>query len=209
MARPLLLSLAVSMFWPIVSAADMIDTEGMQPWESCALCHGLDGDSRMAKFPRLAGQPERYLIKQLEDFRARRRRNDDSVMADNASLLAPEDIAVVARHFSTQSNPEPGIDEADADTPLGEHLFLQGDSARDLPACASCHVNSADPDRFPHITAQHRDYIAKQLRDFKAAIRTNDPKGVMQSVAAKLDDREIAAIAAYAARQERQKRRQP
>ncbi|MDA0663792.1 MAG: cytochrome C [Proteobacteria bacterium] len=209
MIRRLILAIALATSWPAVALADMIDTSGMQPWETCALCHGLDGISRMPKFPRLAGQPERYLVKQLEDFRAMRRRNDDSVMADNASLLAPAEIAVVARHFSSQSAPEPIDPAAEQDMAAGARIFRQGDPARELPACASCHVNGADPDRYPQITAQHPDYIAKQLRDFRAASRTNDPDGIMRSVAAKLADHEIESVAVYAASQPRQQRRKP
>lgn len=209
MTGRLLLSMAFVASWSAASTADMIDTDGMQPWETCALCHGLDGISRMAKFPRLAGQPERYLVKQLEDFRGLRRRNDDSVMADNAALLAPAEIAVVARHFSSQQAPDPIPTEEKGGMSLGAILFHYGDSARGLPACASCHVNGSDPERYPRITAQHPDYIAKQLHDFRAANRTNDPEGIMRSVAAKLSEREIEAVASYAASQPRQQRRQP
>lgn len=207
--QPLFLAIVVAASWPAVILADMIDTSGMQPWETCAMCHGLDGISRMPKFPRLAGQPERYLVKQLEDFRAKRRQNDDSVMADNAGLLAASEIAVVARHFSSQAAPEPIVPAADTHFPSGAKIFHHGDPARDLPACAGCHVDGADPGRYPHITAQHPDYIAKQLRDFQTASRTNDPEGVMRSVAAKLSEHEIEAVATYAASRPRQQRRQP
>lgn len=209
MIRRLFLSCVLFASWPVAAAADMIDTDGMQPWEACALCHGLDGISRMAKFPRLAAQPERYLIKQLEDFRARHRRNDDSVMADNASLLAHDDIAVVARHFSSQSEPLPITTGAKADIDLGEKLFRYGDIGRSLPACASCHVYVVETGRYPRITAQHPDYIAKQLRDFRAGNRTNDRGGIMQSVASRLSDQEVDAVAAYAASQPRQQRSKP
>lgn len=209
MTRRLFLAIVTAASWPALVLADMIDTSGMQPWETCAMCHGLDGISRMPKFPRLAGQPERYLVKQLEDFRALRRQNDDSVMSDNAALLAASEIAVVARHFSSQAAPEPIAPAADTDIPLGASIFHRGDPARNLPACAGCHVDGADPDRYPQITAQHPDYIAKQLRDFRTASRTNDPEGMMRSVAAKLSEHEIEAVANYAASQPRQQRRQP
>src|SRR5215813_203209 len=39
--------------------ADIIVTEGMQPWYLCATCHSLDGISAMARFPKLAGQRAR------------------------------------------------------------------------------------------------------------------------------------------------------
>jgi len=195
----LLLIMAFVGSWPSISIADMIDTEGMQPWEACALCHGLDGVSRMAKFPRLAGQPERYLIKQLEDFRTMRRHNDDRVMTDNAALLTPSEVAVVAKHFSSQTAPASVDPDNDDDAASGANIFHQGDTSRGIPACASCHVHGDKSEHYPHITAQHPDYIAKQLRDFKAARRINDPGKIMQTIAAKLSDQEISEIAAYAA----------
>ena len=199
------LAVAIAAMGPVGAMADMLDTTGMKPWEPCALCHGLDGNSQMARFPRLAGQPIAYLVKQLEDFRAERRTNEGNVMVDNAGLLEPKDIRVVAEHFSLQS--PPGVSAA-TDAPrlaLGEQLFAKGKSATGTPPCASCHVERRkDEIVYPRITAQHADYIAKQLRDFRDGRRANDPEGVMRGVAASLDDSEIEAVAAYAASRSRQ-----
>ena len=194
---------------PRLATADMIDMSGLQPWEPCALCHGIDGISRMAKFPRLAAQPEAYLTKQLKDFRASHRRNDDNVMIDNAALLSPEQVDIVARYFSEQEVPEPIELTSAADSELGGTLFRSGRPATGLPSCASCHVDGAARANYPAITAQHPGYIEKQLRDFKERRRRNDPQGVMQSVAAKLSERDIAAVAAYAGSLSRQSRSKP
>ena len=187
--------------------ADMIDTSGMEPWENCALCHGLDGISRMAKFPRLAGQPAPYLIKQLEDFRSRRRHNDDGVMGDNAGILSPEEVPVVADYFSRQEPPEPATANGAADMARGARLFTHGREADGIPACAGCHLDKADTGRYPLITAQHAAYIAKQLQDFKSGLRTNDPEQTMRGIAARLDETDIEAVAAYAASLPRQEER--
>ncbi len=195
--------------WPRLLAADMIDTSGLQPWETCALCHGIDGVSRMAKFPRLAAQPEGYLAKQLRDFRSAHRQNDDNIMMDNAALLSPAQVRIVARYFSDQEAPSPIGGLETTDQAAGGALFNSGRPAENLPACASCHVDGDPAANYPAITAQHPDYIAKQLRDFKEGRRQNDPDGVMQTVAAKLSAQDITAVAAYAGSLLRQKRSQP
>ena len=112
--------------WPRLAIADMIDTRGLQPWEACALCHGIDGVSRMAKFPRLAAQPEAYLAKQLRDFRLAHRQNDDNVMMDNAALLSPAEVQVVARYFSDQEAPGPIEAIEGTDRAAGGALFNAG-----------------------------------------------------------------------------------
>ncbi len=195
--------------WPRLLAADMIDTSGLQPWETCALCHGIDGVSRMAKFPRLAAQPEGYLAKQLRDFRSAHRQNDDNIMMDNAALLSPAQVRIVARYFSDQEAPSPIGGLETTDQAAGGALFNSGRPAENLPACASCHVDGDPAANYPAITAQHPDYIAKQLRDFKEGRRQNDPDGVMQTVAAKLSAQDITAVATYAGSLPRQKRSQP
>ncbi|MBR85325.1 MAG: cytochrome C [Rhodospirillaceae bacterium] len=195
--------------WPRLAPADMIDTSGLQPWEACALCHGIDGVSRMAKFPRLAAQPEGYLAKQLQDFRSAHRQNDDNVMMDNAALLSPTQVRIVARYFSEQEAPGP-IDSTEATAhAAGGALFNAGRPRENLSACASCHVEGDPAANYPAITAQHPSYIEKQLRDFKEGRRQNDPDGVMQRVAAKLSAQDITAVAAYAGSLPRQKRSQP
>ncbi len=195
--------------WPRLATADMIDTSGLQPWETCALCHGIDGASRMAKFPRLAAQPEAYLTKQLQDFRSAHRQNDDNVMMDNAALLSAAQVRIVARYFSEQEAPSPIEDLETTNRAAGGALFNVGRPGENLPACASCHVEGDPAANYPAITAQHPGYIAKQLWDFKEGRRQNDPDGVMQTVAAKLSAQDITAVAAYAGSLPRQKRSQP
>src|SRR5258708_21942821 len=76
----------------ILSArADMILTDGMQPWETCAECHGLDGISVMARFPKVAGQRFGYIAKQVRDIRDGRRRKDRGPMAAIAGELYDTD----------------------------------------------------------------------------------------------------------------------
>ncbi|MEO0386617.1 MAG: c-type cytochrome [Pseudomonadota bacterium] len=174
------------------AAADMISSEGLQPYEVCGLCHGLDGVSAMAKFPKLAGQKAGYIEKQLHDFRAGRRLNDGGQMQAIVTELSPEDIPVVAAWFESQSPPPVAV---------GEGAVEEGAAVFKARGCAGCHSVAPAPGGLlaPHLTAQHPRYLAKQLTDFRDGARENDPDGVMRTVAATLSDAEIAALAAYLA----------
>jgi len=72
--------------------ADTLITTGMQPWETCAECHNLDGISAMARFPKLAGQKLGYLARQVRDIRDGRRRNDGGQMTATAAEFDDESL---------------------------------------------------------------------------------------------------------------------
>ena len=177
--------------------ADMIDTSGLQPWESCALCHGVDGVSRMSKFPKLANQPYGYLIKQLEDFRLNRRTNDGGMMASNAELLTSKSLHAVARYFSTLPPPQPVQNQMNA---LGKAIYRHGKPAANVQACEFCHGGKPPTGRaYPRLEGQHAAYIVKQLKDFRRKARSNDSEQVMQRIAGQLSETEILAIADFVA----------
>ena len=72
--------------------------------------------------------------------------------------------------------------------------------AKALEVCAACHAadgNSVAPD-FPKLAGQHRDYLAKALRDYKSGQRKN---AIMQGFAATLTKDDIDNLAAYFAAQ--------
>ena len=185
--------------------ADMIDTTGLQPWETCALCHGLDGVSQMAKFPKLAGQSYQYLVKQLVDFRSNRRTNDGGMMVSNAELLTPASLRAVARYFSELEPPPSTSAPRNA---AGAKLFLQGKPSADLPACVSCHrPNTPDYVNAPHLEGQHAAYVAKQLHDFQSETRSNATIQVMRRIAQKLSKTDISAVAEFVAGLQREKRK--
>lgn len=185
--------------------ADMIDTSGMAVWETCALCHSADGISRMAKFPKLAGQKPAYIEKQLHEFRAEKRTNDGGMMITNAGLLSDAQIREVARYFGSLPPPPPASAGSDsAGTAMGRRLFENGKPEAGVAPCMTCHVGSGDPAVLaPKITAQHADYLRKQLLDFRADARENDPGGVMRQIARGLTEAEIEAVSGYAATRKR------
>ncbi len=189
----------------IGARADMIDTSGLAPWELCAECHNMDGISHMAKFPKLAGQRYAYIVKQIGDFQAERRTNDDGKMVANAGLLSDADVVAVAKYFSTLPPPPPVKTEASAETiDLGRRLFTKGKPEAGVDACASCHAGAGVAGVLaPRIEAQHAGYLKKELLDFRSGARANDPDARMRKVAHALSDAEIVAVAAYASTLER------
>lgn len=187
---------------PVPGHTDMIDTSGMAPWETCALCHSLDGISRMSKFPKLAGQSAPYIRKQLLDFREGRRENDGGQMVAIAAEVTDEIRPRVAAYFSGLTPPPPAtLHETD---PAIVNVIEHGLAGIEVPACMSCHAKDrVAGSGAPRLEAQHADYIAKQLRDFREGRRGNDPGGVMQRIAGALPEQLIDPIAAHLAARER------
>lgn len=186
--------------------ADIIVTEGMQPWETCAECHGLDGISVMARFPKLAGQRFGYIAKQVRDIRDGRRRNDGGQMAAIAGEIDDNDLAKSAAYFAglPPPPPDPSLATDSEDWRRGAALYRDGDAVSGIVRCSSCH-DDAEPKRpdAPLLKAQHAGYLAKQLRDWRSGERHNDLSQTMPAIAAKLSDRDISALAAFLASQPR------
>ena len=162
----------------------------------CAGCHMADGNSVNGMWPKLAGQHESYVIKQLQDFKAGDR--VDPTMQPMAAGLSEDDMANLAAFYSSQA-----LKGGEADPALvekGKEIFMSGNTASGVAACSACHAPNGVGNpaaNFPSLQGQHADYTAKQLKDFRAGNRANDAGKMMQSVAAKMTDDEIAAVASY------------
>jgi cytochrome c553 len=160
----------------------------------CALCHGPEGESASAVYPRLAAQHPDYIAKQLKDFRDGRRKSE--TMAEMAKGLQDEDIAGLAAFFAGRkaASRQPGDNDFAA---VGKFIFQRGNSYSGVPACASCHgVNGYGTQQLPRLAGQHPAYLEIQLKEFSKRERTND-NAVMHTVAAKLTELETRAVAVY------------
>jgi cytochrome c553 len=179
----------------------MMDMTGVEPWEVCGECHGLDGAGNRIKFPRLAGQKRAYIIKQLLDFRAGRRKNDGGQMQKTATELDEPDIPRVADWFASQTPPWPEITiEASPDLTRARQMAMSG--ADGIPACLSCHRTASLRvlDRrvdAPRLAGQRDYYIAKELTDFREGRRGNDPGQMMSQIARRLSDADIVGLAVF------------
>lgn len=193
----------------LVAAAAGNPEAGQGKAAVCMACHGPDGNSLADMWPKLAGQVPEYIVKQLKDFRAAKRK--DEQMSPQAANLAEADIPDVAAFFASQK-----IKPGEADKALlvkGEQIFRKGKGRPDaVPACMGCHGLAGEGNRdwnktqsrvppllAPAIGSQHVAYIVKQLKAYRDKNRTNDAGQVMRGIASRLEDSDIAAVAAYAA----------
>lgn len=162
----------------------------------CVACHAADGNSVLPANPKLAGQFPEYLNKQLQELKSGKREN--AVMKGFASMMSDEDMRNVAHWLSTQK-PALGTSTDKDMVALGEKIFRGGIADRQIAACAGCHSpNGAGiPAQYPRLSGQHAEYTASQLTAFRDGIRKNNLQ--MTQVAAKMNDREIKAVADYIA----------
>lgn len=173
-------------------------TKGKAATATCAGCHNPDGNSALAINPKLAGQSEKYLVKQLNDFRSGAREN--AMMTPMANLLAEGDIENVAAFYASQTVQHAAV--ADKYIVLGQRLYQSGDADRDIPACMACHGANGKgmpAAGFPALGGQHPEYTKAQLIAFRSGQRNNDANKVMRDVVAKMSDEQIEALAYFLA----------
>jgi cytochrome c553 len=162
----------------------------------CAACHGADGNSGTPAYPKLAGQHPEYLVKQLQEYKSGKRAN--AIMQGMASGLSDADMKNIAAWAASQK-PKAGFAKDKELVSLGERIWRGGIADRNIAACAGCHSpNGAGiPSQYPRMAGQHADYTIAQLTGFREGVRKNSIQ--MTQVAAKLNDREIRAVADYVA----------
>ena len=160
----------------------------------CGACHTADGSRGSPANPILQGQHAEYLVKQLTEFKSGKR--DSAVMKGMATPLSDEDMKNVAAFYASKQ-PKPGAARNKELVALGEKIYRGGIADRQVPACAGCHSPSGAgiPAQYPRLSGQHSDYTELQLKGFRDGVRKNN--AVMTGVAAKMNDREIKAVADY------------
>jgi cytochrome c553 len=160
----------------------------------CVACHGAGGNSGTPANPRLSQQHDAYIVKQLQEFKSGKRPNP--IMQGFASQLSDQDMKNVAAYLGAQKA-KPNFAKDKELVSLGEKIYRGGLQNRQMPACAGCHSpNGAGiPAQYPRLSGQHADYTASQLVAFRDGVRKNSPQ--MAQIAAKLNDREIRAVADY------------
>lgn len=179
----------------------------------CAGCHGADGNSPIPTNPKLNGQNEKYIVKQLEDFTkpANNGGRNSPMMAGMAASLSAADRANLAAFYAAQ-NPQTVAAPAlsDDDIAIGERIYRAGNEATGVPACIGCHGPQGKgnaPAGWPRLAGQHASYVTAQLQAFRVAAqypednskgRRNDGDGkMMRDASSRLTDREIEAVSAY------------
>lgn len=184
---------------------------------ACAACHGEGGNSVAATFPKLAGQNERYTLKQLKDIQcgylSAEQQKAQKCMGRSVPTMAGQldsfndaDLADIAAYYAAQA---PSVGQTSpALAAKGEEIYRAGIRAKGVAACSACHSPTGAgnaPAGYPALSGQHADYTAAQLKAFRAAAdgmpgRANDgDTKVMRDIALRMSDSEIAAVASYIA----------
>jgi cytochrome c553 len=184
---------------PDVNRGAVIAAQGTRSGApACAQCHAFNGSSDgSGAFPRIAGQPTYYLMRQMRDFSSNVRAN--AIMSPIAKALSPDDIADAAAYYAGVNAPFlPLASAAPALIQRGEQLAKVGSPAKDLQACDNCHGPGGIgiPPAIPYLAGQYAQYIAFELKMWQRGYRKNSPE-TMFMIATKLDDQDIAALAAY------------
>lgn len=169
----------------------------------CAACHAADGNSTAPANPKIAGQFPEYLHKQLSDFKAqdgKKAVRENAIMAGMVANLSESDMKGLASYFASQKLKPAAASDKDL-AALGQKLWRGGNASSGVPACAGCHgpAGAGIPGQYPRLAGQYAEYVAAQLKLFKEGGRANDPNGAMRGVAARMTEREIRAVAQYAA----------
>ena len=163
----------------------------------CAQCHAFNGVSDASgAFPRLAGQSAYYLTKQLRDFASGERTS--AIMSPIAKALSADDIADVSAYFVGVNSPFLPLRAPDAAlVKHGEELAKVGNAERQIQNCDNCHgpAGAGEPPAIPYLAGQYAHYIAFTLQMWRQGFRKNS-LNTMGVIANKLDDEEIAAVAA-------------
>jgi cytochrome c553 len=166
----------------------------------CEACHGAHGEGMAAAHvPRIAGQSADYLQKQLDDYADGTRNNP--IMRNFAKALSEQQRAKFAARYAAMSAPY--IAQAKSLNAVhlarGHQLAFQGDEAKRVQACNNCHGPDGVgvPHAAPYLAGQSAEFLASALKAFQDGTRKNDAGELMRSVAGRLDDADIAAVAGY------------
>ena len=170
--------------------------KGAQLTASCQACHTADGSRGSPANPILQGQHPEYIVKQLTEFKSGKRKN--AIMMGMAAALSDDDMKQVAAFYASKSA-KPGFAKVKETVSLGEQIYRGGILTKAVPACAGCHSpNGAGiPAQYPRLSGQHADYAEAQLLAFRSGLRGNNVQ--MATIAAKMNDREMKAVADYVA----------
>lgn len=169
----------------------------------CAACHNVDGNSANPIYPKIAGQHPDYLYKQLHNFKGwngKAAERNNAVMAGMTAALTDVDMKGLAAYFAQQKQ-KPDAAKNKQTLEFGQRIWRAGNAGTGVPACSGCHgpAGAGLPSQYPRLQGQFADYTEAQLKAFRAGERANDPNSMMRTIAVRLTDPEIKAVADYIA----------
>ncbi|MCX4188335.1 c-type cytochrome [Methylophaga sp. OBS4] len=188
------LTMALSMTSSVMAAGD--PAAGKAESAMCAACHGVDGNSLSDGFPKLAGQHEGYIVKQLADFKSGARQN--AIMAPMVTNLTEQNMADLGAYYASKKTAPGAVSEELV--AAGEQIYRGGNKETGLPACMACHGpngSGVPAANWPKLSAQYSSYVETQLHAFANGERDNDANSMMRDIASKMSEDEIKAVSAY------------
>ena len=194
--KKVIVCLMIGMTWMGFSYAEGDAASGQGKAAVCSGCHGGDGNSMIPSFPKLAGQGEVYLTRQLIDIRDGARN-----VAEMTGILtgrSDQDLADIAAYYASQKGTV-GATNPDL-LELGRQIYRAGIAEKGVAACSACHspTGAGNPQAgFPALGGQHAAYLVSTLKAYRTGTRNNGQAVMMQQVAAIMSDKEIEAVASY------------
>ena len=163
---------------------------------ACITCHGPKGQSAIATWPKLSAQHAAYTAKQLKNFKEGTRANP--IMMGMAATLTEQDMNNISAYLAAQPVSQ-GVAQNKDTIALGQSIYRGGIAAKGVPACAACHgpTGAGIPSQYPRMGGQWADYNTAQLLAFREGTRKNSTQ--MTTIATKLSDQEMKAVADYMA----------
>ena len=199
--KKMILSSTVLMFAMAGAVHATGDAEaGKTKAAACGGCHGMDGNSLVPTFPKLAGQGEKYIAKQLAEFKANTTRKNEMMLGMSAAL-SEEDAADIGAFYAAQKLAGPAPADQDK-AAAGKQLYKGGDLTNGIPACQACHGPKGGGiagSGYPQVGGQYVDYTLAQLKAFRDGARANDDKELMRSIVKDMTDEQFEALANYIA----------
>jgi len=167
----------------------------------CAGCHGVDGNSMVPTFPNLAGQGEKYIVKQIADFKAMATRKNDTMTGMAMTVATDQDAEDIAAFYAAQKLNSTAVVD-DSKLAMGREIYKGGNLQTGVPACQGCHGPTGAGNEaagYPQLKGQHADYTKAQLHAFKDGSRSNDDRSMMRNALVRLSEEELEAVAQYIA----------
>ena len=168
--------------------------------QTCAACHGPNGNSPQGQWPNIAGQHAGYLYKQLRNFKAGDERAN-AQMTGMVAGLSEKDMRDLAAYYADQPQKTMGASSEER-VERGQKIYLGGIPDKSVAACVACHGprGRGNPAaNYPDVGGQYAQYLITQLEYFRSGERANDPQAMMRSLAGEMTDEEIRAVSEYIA----------
>ena len=190
--------LGLALCGPAAAAAPAFEDTMAQRMLACTGCHGEQGRAvGNVYFPRIAGKPAGYLFNQLRNFRDGQR--PYALMSGLLSFMSDDYLQQIARYFAALDLPYPtpaGLTLTPAQQERAAELVRQGDPARGIAACATCHgpaLTGLAP-HVPGLLGLPRDYLNAQLGAWKTGQRRSHAPDCMAAITKGLTADEVALI---------------